>query len=154
MKLSFHFLILAVGIFFALSACAENSKNKEISVLINDEEESILVRVNNNSIKEKKLSNLFDFSLDQKESGLFFLIKDENGVEKKLCSMIDKSREVDEILVSEVKPKKNLERRWRKDMLARRYCLFPGRYSLRVYLVQEGKKIGSNEIIYENVHRP
>ncbi len=154
MKISFHFLIIIIGILLSQSACGSNQNNEEVALSIRDEKESIIMRINNNSNEEKRLKDIFNFSIQENEPGLIFLIRDESGVEKKLCSMIDKSRTSADASISTIGSEKGIEKSWKKDMLARRYCLFPGGYSIKIYLVQEDKKIESNVINYENVYKP
>lgn len=154
MKISFPCAIVIVGSVFFLSACVSTQENKEISLVIRDDAESIVMRVDNDSNERAELRNLYNFSIGQKENGLIFFIRDENGDEKKLCAMIDKSRAADGVSITAIEPKGDAERKWGKDMLARRYCLFPGKYRVQVYLIQGNKTIKSNEIMYKNAYRP
>lgn len=154
MKTTFHFLSIIIGSLLSQSACGDNQENNEVDLSIRDEKESIVMRLNNSSDEEKRLRDIFNFSIQEKEPGLIFSIRDESGAEKKLCAMIDKSRTSDGSGISKIESKKAIEKAWKKDMLARRYCLFPGNYSIQIYLVQEDKKVESNVINYENEYKP
>ena len=153
-QLRFLFDRLMLFIFIiVLAACSRGAK-EELRLRLEDRDQEILFRVINQSGSTLKVENVDKLGLLPDEPGLRILITDQAGKAQPLCAMIDSVKTVGDIVYRDIGQGRYVEMGWSKDSLAKQYCLFPGKYLIKVNLVQSGKTYVSNEIIFENEFRP